>query len=107
MKIEATINRTGKTLNAGVSRAGTLQAGIVKTALPGEDGGYYIPVVSSSGNLSWTPSKSDMPPVESVNIKGAPGVTPKKGVDYYTDADKEEMVSAVIAALPDAEGGSF
>ena len=28
------------------------------------------------------------------------GYTPKKGVDYYTPADKAEMVSAVIAALP-------
>ena len=26
--------------------------------------------------------------------------TPIKGVDYYTDADKAEMVAAVIAALP-------
>lgn len=31
---------------------------------------------------------------------GADGKTPVKGVDYYTDADKAEMVSAVLAALP-------
>lgn len=31
---------------------------------------------------------------------GADGYTPKKGVDYYTDTDKHEMVQAVIAALP-------
>ena len=31
---------------------------------------------------------------------GADGKTPVKGVDYYTEADKEEMVQAVIAALP-------
>lgn len=31
---------------------------------------------------------------------GAPGYTPQKGVDYYTAADKQEMVNAVIAALP-------
>lgn len=31
---------------------------------------------------------------------GADGYTPQKGVDYYTEADKEEMVQAVIAALP-------
>lgn len=31
---------------------------------------------------------------------GADGKTPVKGVDYYTEADKQEMVQAVIAALP-------
>lgn len=31
---------------------------------------------------------------------GAPGPTPVAGVDYYTAADKAEMVQAVIAALP-------
>lgn len=31
---------------------------------------------------------------------GVDGKTPVKGVDYYTEADKEEMVQAVIAALP-------
>lgn len=31
---------------------------------------------------------------------GADGYTPVKGVDYYTESDKQEMVQAVIAALP-------
>ena len=31
---------------------------------------------------------------------GEDGHTPIKGVDYYTDADKAEMVTAVIGALP-------
>ena len=31
---------------------------------------------------------------------GDDGYTPVKGKDYYTDADKTEMVSAVLAALP-------
>lgn len=35
---------------------------------------------------------------------GIDGYTPQKGVDYYTEADKAEMVSAVIAALPVYEG---
>lgn len=38
---------------------------------------------------------------------GADGKTPEKGVDYFTEADKAEMVNAVIAALPTAEGASF
>lgn len=38
---------------------------------------------------------------------GAAGYTPQKGVDYYTAADKAEMVNAVLAALPAAEEASF
>lgn len=37
---------------------------------------------------------------ESGEFDGEPGYTPVKGKDYYTEADKAEMVSAVIAALP-------
>ena len=40
-------------------------------------------------------------------IKGNDGYTPVKGIDYYTEADKEEIVQAVIAALPTAEGGAY
>ena len=36
--------------------------------------------------------------------KGADGKTPAKGVDYFTDADKAEMVSGVIARLPVYDG---
>lgn len=33
--------------------------------------------------------------------KGADGKTPVRGTDYWTEADKQEIVSSVIAALPD------
>lgn len=39
--------------------------------------------------------------------KGEKGDTPVKGVDYYTEADKEEMVTLVLNALPSAEGSSY
>ena len=45
----------------------------------GEDGGYYEPSVDAAGNLSWTPSKESMPPVEPVNIKGPKGDTGDPG----------------------------
>ena len=45
----------------------------------GEDGGYYKPSVSNSGNLSWTASKSDMPGVATVNIRGPQGDQGPKG----------------------------
>lgn len=38
---------------------------------------------------------------------GADGKTPVKGVDYYTEADKEEMVQAVLAALPNGDEVSY
>lgn len=38
---------------------------------------------------------------------GADGKTPVKGVDYWTVADKQEIVDDVIAALPKWTGGSY
>ena len=38
---------------------------------------------------------------------GAPGHTPVKGTDYFTAEDKTELVNAVLAALPAAEGVSY
>ena len=38
---------------------------------------------------------------------GVDGKTPVKGTDYYTEADKQEMVGLVLAALPAAEEVSF
>lgn len=33
--------------------------------------------------------------------------TPVKGVDYFTPADKAELVQDVLAALPEWTGGSY
>lgn len=38
--------------------------------------------------------------------KGAPGTTPVKGVDYWTEEDKAEIIAAVIAQLPNSGGSS-
>lgn len=38
---------------------------------------------------------------------GANGKTPVKGTDYYTEADKTEMVNRVINALPTWTGGNY
>lgn len=34
---------------------------------------------------------------------GADGYTPQRGTDYWTAADKQEIVNDVLAALPAAE----
>ena len=41
------------------------------------------------------------------NLKGETGYTPQKGTDYYTASDKQEMVTAVLEALPTWTGGSY
>ena len=38
----------------------------------------------------------------SIQVTLMPGYAPVKGIDYYTETDKDELISAVIAALPDA-----
>lgn len=40
-------------------------------------------------------------------IQGAPGDTPVKGVDYWTEADKQAIVDDVLKALPTWTGGSY
>ena len=39
-------------------------------------------------------------------VDGKDGKTPVKGTDYWTEADKAEIVEDVLAALPAAEGVS-
>ena len=38
---------------------------------------------------------------------GADGHTPVKGTDYFTDADKTELVNAVLAAIPNGDEVSY
>ena len=38
---------------------------------------------------------------------GVSGSTPVRGTDYWTEADKAEIVNDVLAALPSAEGVSY
>ena len=38
---------------------------------------------------------------------GAPGKAPIRGTDYWTEADKQEIVNSVIAALPDGTEVSY
>ena len=45
----------------------------------GEDGGYYQPSVSETGELTWTASKAGMPTVAGANIMGPTGPQGPKG----------------------------
>ena len=96
------------------------------SGIDGEDGATFIPYVSESGIISWTNDKGLRNP-EPVNIKGEPGkdgingrdgvdgkdgkngadgkdgYTPVKGVDYFTEDDKKEIVQEVLNSLPDGD----
>lgn len=68
----------------------------------GDSGATFTPSVDAESNLSWTNDKGLKNP-ETVNIKGDKGEKPVCGVDYFTEADKTEIVGRVLAALPDGE----
>ncbi len=44
---------------------------------------------------------------DSGEFDGADGKTPERGVDYWTEADKSEIVTDVLSAFPTWEGGSY
>ena len=60
------------------------------------EGGYYKPDVDENGILSWTPSKEHMPELPKSNIKGKPGYTPIKGVDYFDGAPGKDGTDANV-----------
>lgn len=99
----------------------------------GENGATFTPSVSAEGIISWTNDKN-LPNPEPVSIKGdkgeqgsqgeqglqgakgekgdpgqpgADGKTPVKGVDYWNEEDKAEIVESVLSALPQAEVEQF
>lgn len=97
---------------------------IVIKSLTGEEGGTgtpgvtFTPSVSADGVISWT-NDGGLDNPTPINIKGpagakgdtgapgAAGKTPVKGTDYFTEADKTEMVNAVLAALPNGDEAAY
>lgn len=91
------------------------------------DGATFYPAVDADGNLSWSNNKNLTNP-ETVNIRGpkgetgeqgpqgekgetgpqgeqgpagAAGYSPIRGTDYWTEADQEAIVDAVVARFTD------
>lgn len=69
----------------------------------GKDGATFIPSVSADGIISWTNDRGLQNPTP-VKVRGKDGYTPQKGTDYWTPADKADMVNDVISALPKYNG---
>lgn len=98
------------TLGAGPSAAmdaATKQYVDAQTASPL----LWRPAVDASGTLSWSRSAvTETPAAQNIRgpqgVQGQPGAagqTPVKGTDYWTAADRAEMVADVLAALTNAE----
>lgn len=77
------------------------------------DGGHRVSVTDINGTKSFdvmdgADGKDGDPGADGQPGKdgapGANGYTPQKGIDYFTEADKAEMVDAVLAALPTYNG---
>ena len=71
---------------------------------PGAAG--HSPVVTATKSGGVTTVKVDGEAVATIN-DGKNGKTPVRGTDYWTEADKQEMVNAVLAALPDGTEVSY
>lgn len=64
------------------------------------DTGATITITDKTGTTSVAITNGKDGVDGSNGVDGSDGYTPVRGTDYYTDADKTEMVAAVIAALP-------
>ena len=71
---------------------------------PGAAG--HSPVVTATKSGGVTTVKVDGEAVATIN-DGKNGKTPVRGTDYWTEADKQEMVNAVLAAIPDGTEVSY
>lgn len=83
-------------LKGGKGDTGIGIASVEQTVTSTEDGGENVIRVTKTDETFSEFSVRN-------GSKGKPGYTPVKGTDYYTEADKTEMVQAVLEALPRAE----
>lgn len=72
--------------------------------LEDKGGGGTTPYIGDNGNWYIGGVDTGKP---SRGSAGTDGKTPVKGTDYWTAADKQEIVNSVIAALPDGTEVSY
>lgn len=78
-----------------------------------KDADGITPTIDENGNWYLDTTDTGKPSRGEKGDKGDPGApgkdgkTPVKGTDYWTAADKQEIVDDVIAALPKWTGGSY
>ena len=90
--------------------AATISVGIVSTGEPGTQASVTNAGTDSTAVLNFVIPRGEKGETGAKGDTGAigeAGHTPVKGVDYFTDAEKSEMIQAVLDALPAAEGASY
>ena len=76
--------------------------------LKGDKGDPGItPHIGENGNWYLGDTDTGKPSRGEKGLKGDKGDTPVKGTDYWTEADKAEIVADTLAALPKWTGGSY
>ena len=70
-------------------------------------GGHRVSITDVNGTKTFDVMDGKDGATGPAGANGADGRTPVKGTDYWTPADKAEIVSDVLAALPKASGVSF
>ena len=87
---------------------GTVQASNTQLASKDDYLPNPNPLTITSGSNSVTYDGSEAKTIDiPAGPQGVPGKTPVKGTDYFTATDKQELVDAVIAALPNGNGVSY
>ena len=101
------VQREGKTLDDTITGMAKNPSSYAVGKYVKEKIAATTPSINESGN--WVIGTTDTG-VSAKGIKGdtgANGKTPVKGTDYFTEADKQELVNAVIAALPNGNGVAY
>jgi hypothetical protein len=84
---------------------GDTDTGVKAIGVDGKDG---IDGKDGTDGKNGTDGKDGKDGKDGVDGKnGTDGTTPVRGVDYWTDADKEEIVTDVLNAMNDAEEAVF
>jgi hypothetical protein len=91
--IDSSISENREHWNAGFGETTTIH--------DGQNGATFIPSVSDEGIISWTNDRdlTNPPPVNIKGRDGKDGYTPVAGTDYYTEAEREAIVSDVLNIL--------
>lgn len=98
----------GKDGTSATIRIGTVETGAAGSSAQVTNGGTENAAVLNfviPRGADGAPGKDGAPGANGKD--GQDGAIPQKGTDYWTAADKQEIVNDVLAALPTWEGGSY
>lgn len=69
----------------------------VKNGFSGSESAWLESLRGPQGNAG---PQGEPGPQGNAGPQGAPGKTPEKGIDYFTEPEKQEFINSVIAGLP-------